>query len=666
MFTLETPGVYWRPLPGTQGVGEIRLDVPAFIGIAERGPLDRPVRVRNLREFEQHFGEPIDAGFLAYATRAFFENDGEAAWIVRVASRDAVTGAVEAGAIALAAPTPADPGAPYWSIRASSPGTWGNRLSVAVQPGVRTATRSVPGIPDVERLKVESIAGFEPDSLVRLTQGALSQIGAIAEVDAASSQLGLLPSDPRRMRPWHRPLIGLDPALPIDIECLTTTLIVRLDTRVIAIARDLSFVPDHPRYGPRALAPPAYPQRPENEPTVAAPFPIVVEAFDEPGADLLPLLSTEGLYLPLEGGRDGLSSLRVSDFTGLVGGFPATQHGPRGLTTLDTVAEPAILAAPDACIIPAPQIVLERLPLDPIDPCDPCGVAPQLAPLARHPPPEIPTIFSDDEIFEIQQAMVEHCEARRDRIALIDPPWTAIANKTLGIRGLEMWRRRFDSNFAACYAPWLKVVDPRDPHRTRAVPPSGHVAGQYAMSDHLGGVQCAAANRDMTWAQAANLTISDASHGLLNRLAINVIRPDQGRGPRILGSRLMTSDTQLRDIPVRRTIILLRRAFERILQNFVFEPNAEALRERLSLTVDIFMTDLWSRGVFAGATAQQAFAVICDDSNNPPSLRDNGQLICDVAFAPVHPLEFVVLRIGVTGNEIETNEKLVSISGGLS
>jgi phage tail sheath protein FI len=310
--------------------------------------------------------------------------------------------------------------------------------------------------------------------------------------------------------------------------------------------------------------------------------------------------------------------------------------------------------------------VQERLPIDPIDPCDPCGPAQPLAPLAKHTPPEAPRIFSDDEIFAIQQAMVEHCEARRDRIALIDPPWTAMADKALGVRGLEMWRRRFDSSFAACYAPWLKVVDPRDPRRTRTLPPSGHAAGQYAMSDHLGGVQFAPANRDIAWAEAATLTISDASHGLLNRLGINVIRPDQGRAPRILGSRLMTSDTQLRDIPVRRTIILLRRAFERILQGFVFEPNAEALRERLSLTIDIFMTDLWSRGVFAGPTAQQAFAVICDDTNNPPSARYNGWLVCDVAFAPVHPLEFVVLRIGVAANEIETSEKLVSIAGGLS
>ncbi|TFV49635.1 phage tail sheath family protein [Bradyrhizobium niftali] len=665
MYNPETPGVYWRPLPSAQGPGEVRLDVPAFVGIAERGPLDKPVRVRNLREFEQHFGEPIDAGFLAYAVRAFFENEGQIAWIVRVASRDAATGAREAGATLLASATPAGPGTPYWSIRASSPGSWGNRLSVAVQPGRRTAARSVPGIRDAQRLKVTSVAGFEPDCLVRLTQGLSSQICTIADIDAASSHFSLLPSDPRRIRPWHQLLAGLDPALPIDIERLSATLIVKLDMRVIAEARDLSFVPDHPRYGPTLLALPVYPARPEHDRIAAAPFSIVIEALDDPGTALLPLMPT-AQDLELEGGQDGLSSLSVSDFTGLAGSAVPTHYGLRGLATLENVAEPAILAIPDACIIPAPEIVLERLPVAAIDPCDPCGIPQLPAPLAKRPVPETPQIFSDEEIFAIQQAMVEHCESRRDRIALIDPPWTAIADKTLGIRGLETWRQLFDSNFAAFYAPWLKVVDPRDSRRTRTLPPSGHAAGQYAMSDHLGGIQFAPANRDIAWAQATSLTISDAAHGLLNRLGINVIRTGQGHAPRILGSRLMTSDAQLRDIPVRRTIILLRRAFERILRGFVFEPNAEDLRERLGLTIEIFMTGLWNQGAFAGTTAQEAFAVICDDTNNSAPDGDNGRLICDVAFAPVHPLEFVVLRIGVAGNEIETNERLMSIAGGVS
>jgi phage tail sheath protein FI len=54
---------------------------------------------------------------------------------------------------------------------------------------------------------------------------------------------------------------------------------------------------------------------------------------------------------------------------------------------------------------------------------------------------------------------------------------------------------------------------------------------------------------------------------------------------------------------------------------------------------------LWNQGAFFGATAQQAFFVICDGSNNPPETRGLGQLFIDIGLAPVHPAEFVVIRI---------------------
>src|SRR5262245_64594487 len=66
----------------------LRTDVAAFIGIAERGPLDTPVPVESLRQFSAHFGNFIGGGYLAYSVRGFFENGGRRCWIVRVAQRE--------------------------------------------------------------------------------------------------------------------------------------------------------------------------------------------------------------------------------------------------------------------------------------------------------------------------------------------------------------------------------------------------------------------------------------------------------------------------------------------------------------------------------------------------------------------------------------------------
>ena len=659
MFGLETPGVYWQPVARDAAAPEIRLDRPVFLGIAERGPLDRPVRVGSLKAFEAHFGQPIDGGFLAYAVRAFFENGGTVAWIVRIASRDAATGAAAASVALLAGATPSGPAAPSWALTASSPGSWGNRLDVSIQPGTTVAARSLGVGHDPFGLPVGTLAGFGRDDLVRLSQGATTLIRAVADVEVATSRLLFAPTDPARLRPWHRPLTGLDPSRPIDVQRLTATVIVRLDGRVAAVARDLAFVPDHPRYGPAVLAAPDYPLPPESNDPAPVPFPVMIEALAEPGSDLLPLVPADGLAL--SGGRDGLSALGIADFTGA---WATPAEGPRGIGVLDLVDEPALVAIPDVCIVPAPAVAYERVPRDPGDPCDPCGPPEPHVPVRPAPVPDRPPVFGDEDVFALQQAAVEHCEARRDRLALIDPPWSAVSDPRSAVSGLLAWRSRFDSSFAAFYAPWIVVIDPRDVKRARALPPSGHVAGQYALCDALAGPHCAPANRDIEWMSAASLPISAEIHGLLNSRHVNVIRTGQGRAPRILGSRLVTSDPDLGDVPVRRVVILLRRAFAQMLRDFAFEPNTPTLRLRVAQTVDVFMAGLWGRGAFAGATPQEAYAVRCDDGNNPQQARDDGRLVCDVAFAPVRPLEFVVVRIGIVGNEIEVGEQTVTLMGG--
>jgi hypothetical protein len=89
MPSYETPGLHVERLDGAAPpLPAVRLDVTGFVGIAERGPLDRPVPVESFRQFETRFGGFIGGGFLAYAVKGFFDNGGRRAWIVRVASQE--------------------------------------------------------------------------------------------------------------------------------------------------------------------------------------------------------------------------------------------------------------------------------------------------------------------------------------------------------------------------------------------------------------------------------------------------------------------------------------------------------------------------------------------------------------------------------------------------
>jgi hypothetical protein len=74
------------------------MDVACFVGFAASGPLNRPVRVASVAQFEMIFGADAKlawdetrgeqvCAYLAPAVRAFFRNGGRLAWIIRVAGK---------------------------------------------------------------------------------------------------------------------------------------------------------------------------------------------------------------------------------------------------------------------------------------------------------------------------------------------------------------------------------------------------------------------------------------------------------------------------------------------------------------------------------------------------------------------------------------------------
>jgi phage tail sheath protein FI len=198
---------------------------------------------------------------------------------------------------------------------------------------------------------------------------------------------------------------------------------------------------------------------------------------------------------------------------------------------------------------------------------------------------------------------------------------------------------------------------------TRAVPPCGHVAGQYARADLEVGPHRAPANVALGWAEGVTAAPGDAVHGLLNSAGINVIRALPGRGLRILGARTVSSDPDWRFVNVRRLLIMIERAISVFTSWAVFEPNDHVTRTKLHLALTSFLVGLWGAGALVGAAASQAFFVRCDESNNSPGERANGRLLAEVGVAPSQPFEFVVLRVGRTGNEFKVEEERM-VNGG--
>jgi len=237
----------------------------------------------------------------------------------------------------------------------------------------------------------------------------------------------------------------------------------------------------------------------------------------------------------------------------------------------------------------------------------------------------------------VQDAILTHCESRKDRFALLDSPETMAG-------GVDKLPRPRDSKYGAYYFPWIQVYDPE--RGNVFVPPSGHVAGVYARTDNERGVHKAPANEIVRGALGLKYQISKGEQDILNPKGINCIRLMQGGGIRIWGARTLSSDPSWRYINVRRLFIMVETSIERATQWVVFEPNDFRLWKRVTRTISSFLTLVWRNGALMGETPEKAFYVKCDEETNPPETIDVGQLIVEIGLAPVKPAEFVIFRIG--------------------
>lgn len=251
---------------------------------------------------------------------------------------------------------------------------------------------------------------------------------------------------------------------------------------------------------------------------------------------------------------------------------------------------------------------------------------------------------SNEDIAMYQKALVAHCEAMKDRIAILDAP------SNLSPQQVKKWSKEtlnVNSSYAALYYPWVKVRNPLangKGEKTMLMPPSGLIAGVYARVDRERGVHKAPANEDLFGVLDVERKITTPEQDTLNPDGINCIRNFPGRGIRIWGARTLAGgESEWRYINVRRLFCMLEESIYEGTQWAVFEPNDMMLWARLRRDIGAFLKRIWMQGALFGATPEEAFYVKCDADNNPPETRENGELYIEVGVAPVKPAEFIII-----------------------
>jgi phage tail sheath protein FI len=248
-----------------------------------------------------------------------------------------------------------------------------------------------------------------------------------------------------------------------------------------------------------------------------------------------------------------------------------------------------------------------------------------------------------------------YCEGRR-AFMVIDIP--RFINTVEEVKDWLDAHNGFRHKNAALYFPRLMMPNPLDEYRLRSAGASGTMAGLYARIDSTRGVWKAPAGTEASLRGIGGIEtkLTDAQNGTLNPLAINCLRnfPIYGDvawgGRTLVGSDLAGSEWKY--IPIRRLALFLEESLYRGTKWVVFEPNDEPLWAQIRLNLNAFMMGLFRQGAFQGSTPDKAFYVKCDGETTTQAHRDRGIVNIEVAFAPLKPAEFVVIKIQQIAGEL--------------
>ena len=300
-------------------------------------------------------------------------------------------------------------------------------------------------------------------------------------------------------------------------------------------------------------------------------------------------------------------------------------------------------------------------------------------------------LFEDDETVDVSlllggdatatqaKSIVDICDKRKDCVAFLSPPKTALLTSTDAPRDAKVqtanivaYRKgenagpnggsedyttdnlNVSSSYAVLDSGWKYQFD-RFNDVFRYVPLNGDVAGIAVRSDFA----------TETWFSPAGFNRGQVRD--IVKLALNPKKPQRddlylnginpvvsfpGQGTILFGDKTLLAKPSAFDrINVRRLFIVLEKAIATAAKFSLFEFNDSFTRAQFKNLIEPFLLDVQSRrGVID-------FKVVCDESNNTPEIIDRNEFVADIFIKPNRSINFITLnfiatRTGVNFDEI--------------
>lgn len=605
MTAYLSPGVYTRETDFSFYIKQISTSACGMIGVAEKGPVNKPTLVTSWEQFARKFGSYIADGYLAYAARAFFDNGGQVLYVNRVAhytdATDKTTLVAKQASVTLesrdalaATLATGTPGTDRITWAAKTPGTAGNAVTIAlVVTGIDTPI-SVEVVGQVVTVHLATDSeGIATSTVDQVVAAITSHGGASTLVTAASTDTGIVsaavatplagglgPQDTLKVSAINEGMWGNGLSVEIADGALDPSdefnIVVRLKGDVVEVFKDLSMDESQPNHVELAIN--------ENSEFIT----VDDLSATTNNTEHRPAIGTFALTL----GDDGTTGLGDPDYMG-----DSSQH--TGIYAFDEIDALNILLIPG---VTTAQVI---------------------------------------------QGGIAYAEGRKDLLFIAEAPIHLEPLEVVDFRkGQGLYTHAaFNSSYAALYYPWIEISDPLSGKR-KLVPPTGAVAGCIARSDEKAEVWYAPAGIDRGRVFNALSLAYKTSRGerdVLYPEGINVIASFPDTGINLWGQRTLQSQPSATDrINVRRLMMYVEEAISQSSRFVVFEPNNSQTWRALVRLITPFLQNIKSKG------GLYDFRVQCDDETNTAQMIDSNQMLCRVFVKPTRTAEFVELNFILT------------------
>jgi len=257
----------------------------------------------------------------------------------------------------------------------------------------------------------------------------------------------------------------------------------------------------------------------------------------------------------------------------------------------------------------------------------------------------------------VQTAAINIAATRKDCVAFVSPPQSAVVNNVGSeVSSIQTWISGLSSlaggpvgSYAFADSGWKYLFD-RYNNTYRWVPLNGDIAGLCVYTDSQNSPWWSPAgfNRGIiknVIKLAFNPT--QGNRDSLYQVSVNPVASFPGQGTVLFGDKTLQAQPSAFDrINVRRLFIVLEQAIAKAAQYSLFEFNDTFTQAQFIALVTPFLRQVQSqRGI-------TAFQVVCDSTNNTPSVVNNNQFVGDIYIQPARSINFIQLNFVAVGTGV--------------